>query len=156
MGKKTYLCVGAETNSEWDSVSHCLIPIKEEDIGEYLKMLVKTKDAGLHTGVITEDIATFISLDEDESYDHDLVKADGFRFGMDVMFLVDLTDEQIKTLPLPESWMRGGETRYDARFDCIQFATYGKHTGEEYWTNAIDPIPVGKMLYDKRKEAEKC
>jgi hypothetical protein len=156
MKKETYLCVGAQTNSEWDSVSHCLIPIKEDDIGGYLKTISKTKDAGLDVGTISEDVAKFITLDEDESYDHDLVKADGFGFGEDVMFLIDLTDEQIDSLPKPDNQMRNGETRYAAVFEGIQFVTFGKHTSEEFWTKLIDPLTIGKMLYNKRKEAEKC
>lgn len=135
-----HILVRARTNSEWDSCDFAIVNLSEEWKQNQLKRLDTVKP-------FVDDF-TFKSLnfydcavDFFQGSDDSLPDVNEFLADRSWAF-VDVSEDELDTLTQPENVLdshtvaikNNGEAKYKA---------YGKHTGEEFWT---EDIPLQQLL----------
>jgi len=127
----------AETASEWDDCDFAIIHITEEWLGNMSQRLVKMERFGTDEGLCSvrywdAPVGFYQNNYEDEhGSPKDLLRED------EIWCYITLEDGEPENLTTPES-----------KFDTFMLTIYpygtamynasGKHTGEEYWTEAFD------------------
>jgi hypothetical protein len=127
---KKYIALKACSNSEWDCVDFFLIYLDIDRIKYFLELIghaeaLKSKISTFGSFDIFDCLGTFHWSDED---DCDIFEYDN------VLFL-DIEDSEISNLKIPEAALTYNTVRVFP--NGIQFIAYGKHTGEEYFTEVI-------------------
>lgn len=138
-----YIVVPARLASEWDTCDYCLITYDDKTLDKwkaYSKAIDDLKEnvqypTEIHRLSIWEGGIDFFNLsdsDDDQEVVKHLDQQNGFPFAY-----VTLSEGEEEELLKPEQ-----------RVDCLQvnfylgrsisFIGFGKHTGEEFWTNDIE------------------
>lgn len=132
-----YLIVQASTNSDWDCCEFAIVYIDSAILEHWNKVSAVAqnipKELGLTYGSgllsLFENYATFY---------RDIEEIDDYRTQVEqeVFVVADLDDDFINQLSVPENRIDGDSIRFD--FDGnVSFKAYGKHSGEEFWTEGI-------------------
>lgn len=136
------IIIPANSNSEWDTCTHVLVTYNEEtlkrwqDYANALQGIISNTKypQEIHCLTIWES-CLFLKLDEEEYAEiYDKVKKSGFVY-------VDLKKGELDNLDLVEQSVDVIELKI-YREGNLSFSGYGKHTGEEFWSNKV---PLDKL-----------
>lgn len=131
-----YLLLPAHTSSEWDSVSFALIelpPSRDSYIKKMIKRQLELEKEGINVLGVFSDNAEFYN-DETQLPKKCLVAGGGIMPNVKAQ-VVSLRRTTVDKLTQPEQTLRYG--RMEFLGGGVKFITYGKHTGEEFYTDSI-------------------
>jgi hypothetical protein len=138
------LLVKAKTGSEWDNVDFTILDLSEKRLawlaGLMRQAAVMEKDPDL-TGfmyfTISNDESWYVWPDDTEEDWHTDEVESFFNDDENQAHWVEITDEELNSLPRPEQQIRYGMIKvYD---NSIQQVSYGKQTDEEFFTEGFNP-----------------
>lgn len=134
-----YIIIKAECNSEWDTCEFAILSITaewNEALSQRIKTLEQFKqdESFVHLSFWEKQVG-FYKQHYDDGDTH-IVVAEVLGNCEDWAF-VTIEGGELSLLPVPESKLRAHQLiiSWDG---TIRFKAYGKHTGEEFWTNDID------------------
>lgn len=126
----------AHTNSEWDHIDFALIEIYPElpNILEQAMTLIQQSAsiASFRHLSISDGECSFHIIDDDE----DLLVALLEKIEDESRDYIYVRNANRKILPRPEQWLVYEGIQINSN-GWVSFHAYGKHTGEEYWTDSI-------------------
>lgn len=132
-----YIIIPAVSNSEWDTCTHVLVTYNEQTLKRWqeyadaLQGIVSNSKYPHEIYCITIwEAFTFLNLDEEEYEEiYDEIKESGFAY-------VDLKSGELDYIDMPEQAIDTMQLKIDTGAELC-FLGYGKHTGEEFWSNKI-------------------
>lgn len=138
-----YLLLKAGTNSEWDNCNFAIIHITEDwkkEQKKRLKAILSFADDYHFQSVNYYDTSVdFFKADDENNPNLDLLLTDK------TMVFIELDKEELEGLSVPEN-----------RMDCYrlviyragtaQYTAYGKHTGEEFYTEDFSLNEILEMI----------
>ena len=137
-----HVIILANSNSEWDTCTHVLVTYNEEtlkrwqDYANALQGIINNTKYPQEIHCLTIwGSCRFLKLDEEEYPEiYDEVKKSGFVY-------VHLKGYESFNLILVEQYVDVVELKI-YREGNLSFSGYGKHTGEEFWSNKV---PLDKL-----------
>jgi hypothetical protein len=133
-----YIFIKADTQSEWDCCDFAIIKLTDQWRNEMRKRLTllepfKKDDSfyshhywdrpeGIYTSIINDDGEDII----------DIILTEGEDWAF-----VTLLENELDTFPVPESRLDSYQLVL-TKHGTARFKAYGKHTGEEFWTDDFD------------------
>jgi hypothetical protein len=131
-----HLIIKAHTNSEWDDVSSALVELDDDSISELRK--IRNAVENFNTDGLSFNKASFFFYGVDfkisESGQYDEIE-NGFTIVEDL----DLSDYSN-----PESDLDCCMIHVDK--DSFNFTAYGKHTGEEFYSETVSFEEFDKLI----------
>lgn len=130
-----YLLLKAGTNSEWDNCDFAIIHITEDwkkEQKKRLKVIQPFADDYHFQSVNYYDTAVdFYKADDEGNPNLDSWLADK------TTVFIELDKEELETLSMPENSLDCYRLAV-SRAGAAQYTAYGKHTGEEFWTEEFN------------------
>lgn len=129
-----YVLVKARTNSEWDSISFAVFQVTDEWLQSLQARMNKlqpfTDDFNFWEHIYFGSPEGFYETPDDWDLDEILNEGEVWTF-------VETNGEELEQLPVPENRLDTHLLVLD-RYGNVQFKAYGKHTGEEFYTDGLD------------------
>lgn len=149
----THLFLKACTNSEWDNVSFAVVELSDIFIQTLRDLsnkaaFIKKEYPSFYAIELNGDNAEYFSDADNELYDkhRDAVESEEV-----VVVETDGPIDFDETYDRPENQLRHGSTVIGD--DWIQFKTYGKHTGEEFWTSQVNINIIETIYWNNKNKA---
>ena len=131
-----HLIIKAHTNSERDSVSSALVELDDDSISELRK--IRNAVENFNTDGLSFNRASFFFYGVDFKIS-DSGQYDEIENGFTIVEDLDLSDYSN-----PESDLDC--CTIDVDKDSFKFTTYGKHTGEEFYSETVSFEEFDKMI----------
>lgn len=136
----SYLMIKANTNSEWDCCDFAIIALSEDWKQEQQKRIdnIKpfSKDCMLLSMMYSDASITFYKDDDKICPDStELLEGRIWSF-------VKLDEEALAQLSIPENKLTS-HTLHIFKSGYALYQTYGKHTGEDFWT---EDFPLEELI----------
>lgn len=122
----------ARTQADWDSVDAILLNLSLKDCQELLRKMSFMEWCQLSEKNLGNTPPTFMQYDEDYG---EFVTCEEYDVEGDNPVIIDEEIAKDLIIGTPESRMDGGCIRVTA--DEITFVSWGKYTGEEFWTSPL-------------------
>lgn len=131
-----HLIIKAHTNSEWDSVSSALVKLDDDSISELRK--IRNAVENFNTDGLSFNRASFFFYGVDFK-----VSDSGQYCGMETSFTI-VEDLDMSDYSDPESDLDC--CTIDVDKDSFKFTTFGKHTGEEFYSETVSFEEFDKLI----------
>ncbi|WP_353151549.1 hypothetical protein [Chryseobacterium sp.] len=137
-----YLLLKAGTNSEWDNCNFAIVQINEEWRNEKRQQLHNVKP-------FIKDY-NFMSLNVYDTAVNFFVSKDGNNPDLEKwlsdkqMVFVEFNDEELHNLSVPENTLKYFTLKIYSTGTAI-YKAYGKHTGEEFYTEEFPLIELMQL-----------
>jgi hypothetical protein len=131
-----HLIIKAHTNSEWDNVSSALLELDDDSISELRK--IRNAVENFNTDGLSFNRASFFFYGVDFKIS-DSGQYDEIENGFTIVEDLDMSDYSN-----PESDLDCCTIHVDK--DSFNFTAYGKHTGEEFYSETVSFEEFDKMI----------
>ena len=128
-----YVLIKAETNSEWDCCGFAIINLSDTWRNAMQRRLIK-----IELFQQDDSFSHHAYWDVSVNFYQDGINVEGLLSNEENWVFVTVKKKELERLTTPENKLDAHQlilTKYGGAY----FKAYGKHTGEEFWTENFDP-----------------